>query len=225
MKALLLIFCIGFGALPAWAQNNDLVDAVNESISNSRPMFSEIRITETYKDFIEYISELEESYYEQRRYFLKCSYDRSQHFMPAFHNGFIQHDKIKHCALSCIISVGCSPQGATIAGFAKEFMDAFDKKKGNSDIKDIEANMVGINYANKELSPILMNPSWKNERCMDHCFEHFDPDFVKEDHREQEEPAELVETAEEIQEDHDADSDTDAVQGLETEEVLINEQE
>jgi hypothetical protein len=51
-------------------------------------------------------------------------------------------DKYKHCAVSCMLTLRCSPVDVMEIGFYKEFADVFGP--GNAEMADLKADYYGI---------------------------------------------------------------------------------
>jgi hypothetical protein len=60
----------------------------------------------------------------------------------------IKNDKYKHCAVSCMLANRCGAVDALEIGIYKELWDLVSP--GNAEIKDIKADLIGINLSSKK---------------------------------------------------------------------------
>jgi phosphosulfolactate phosphohydrolase-like enzyme len=56
-----------------------------------------------------------------------------------------QHDKNRHCSVSCMLTLRCHPDDVMLAGLLKEIKDLFGR--GNAEWEDLKADALGIDLA------------------------------------------------------------------------------
>jgi hypothetical protein len=71
-----------------------------------------------------------------------------------------KRDKVKHCQMSCMLTLRCPSIDVYTFGLMKEFYDLFTK--GDADTKDIRANRIGIRFVTRGVST-------SDEQCYEAC--------------------------------------------------------
>ncbi len=70
------------------------------------------------------------------------------------------HDKNRHCTVSCMLSLRCNTKEVLIVGYLKEFKDALGY--GNADREDIVADKYGIEL-------VTTRRAMNDQECLDQC--------------------------------------------------------
>jgi hypothetical protein len=71
-----------------------------------------------------------------------------------------KRDKVKHCHMSCMLTLRCPSIDVYTFGLMKEFADLFTP--GDADTKDIRANRIGIRFVTRGYSTT-------DEQCYEAC--------------------------------------------------------
>lgn len=74
------------------------------------------------------------------------------------------YDKYKHCAVSCMLTLRCSPADVMEIGLYKEIVDVFGP--GNAEIADLRADSQGIRLA-------LSRSINTDQQCIESCQKTF----------------------------------------------------
>jgi hypothetical protein len=71
-----------------------------------------------------------------------------------------KRDKVKHCQMSCMLTLRCPSIDVYTFGLMKEFYDLFTP--GDADTKDIRANRIGIRF-------VTRGGTTTDEQCYEVC--------------------------------------------------------
>lgn len=73
-------------------------------------------------------------------------------------------DKYKHCAVSCMLALRCSPSDVLEIGILKELADVVGP--GNAEMADLRADYKGVDIAVKK-------EATTDKKCMDACHSYY----------------------------------------------------
>ncbi len=102
------------------------------------------------------------SFHAQAKTTALCSYIYSSAAIEKVEN--IQNDKLKHCSVTCMLTLRCGAADALELGLLKELKDLFGE--GNAEWADLEANQTGAYQAS-------IGRARTDNQCISRCRDYY----------------------------------------------------